>query len=238
MYCVCQCKIPPGNVINIFLSNDLLLHPSACHLLFIRVIIFMTWSTDCNLCVSVTHTRMVKDWCSCLYAVKKSCWLDRGFENINNRGSTSKRPHVWISARQIAMCHGKVLLRGRGNKNTECFNLWPTRTYRKIKRLNTTFFHCSEVYRGSLKTKKLFCSSAPALTFCSPNLWAGSTSCIKLIYLMHSLTTCSLPAATENKSCVCCHFRMEGVWCLCLFSIFLSRHASNKTIYASLLIYL
>lgn len=42
----CFCGIAAGNVINIFLIKDVLLYPSAFHLLLIRMLIFMTHSMD------------------------------------------------------------------------------------------------------------------------------------------------------------------------------------------------
>lgn len=47
-YRLCLHGFAVGNAINIFLINDVLLHPSASHLLLIRMIIFMTRSADRN----------------------------------------------------------------------------------------------------------------------------------------------------------------------------------------------
>lgn len=58
MHCLPFCEIAAGNVINILLINDVLLPPSASHLLLIRIIFMTRWTTICSFTHTVTHSSL------------------------------------------------------------------------------------------------------------------------------------------------------------------------------------
>lgn len=58
MHCLPFCEIAAGNVINILLINDVLLHPSASHLLLIGIIFMTRWTTVCSFTHTVTRSSL------------------------------------------------------------------------------------------------------------------------------------------------------------------------------------
>ena len=89
---------------NVLLLHTLYLHP--IYLLLSCTIIFNTLSTNCNLLLNRNkHMQMptssTVEWWICLYAIKRSCWWERGLENSGAWRSKGKRPltspsAVWV----------------------------------------------------------------------------------------------------------------------------------------------